>query len=191
MTTAMLAPDRFARTATDAPRSPTPARGTALSNDPLTGLYTRRFFMELGEARFSEARRHGYSCSLLFASLDRYDTMTDRDAEESVIVFAELLRACIRREDIVARVGEGAFAILMLHCDIENAFAKAEALRTALAGMGLGADDTTASFGVTTTLVRSGLAVEAVLGVAAEAARMAAASGGDRVQILEMASIAA
>ncbi|MBI1395215.1 MAG: diguanylate cyclase [Betaproteobacteria bacterium] len=154
---------------------------TESPTDSITGLYTRAFFLELAEARFAEARRHGYTSSLLIAQVDGYEQLSPLRAEHSALVMTELLRACLRREDMLGRISASQFAILMLHCDAENACAKAEALRSALSGIDPASNGGSVSFGVASVAGRAGVSVENVLTRTSEATARASLDGGNRI----------
>jgi len=155
--------------------------------DALTGLLGPNLLRELAEGRFSEARRHGYFASLILARIDGLDALTSEYgpaiADDAVLSFSHLVRVCVRREDVLARIDEDRFVVLMMHCDAENATAKAEALRIAFQGLEPSGVKGSASFGVAATSVRPGIGFDDLMGLAAQALDHAVQSGGDRVEI--------
>lgn len=81
-------------------------------HDPLTGLYNRTFF---------EHKMHQYekesSLSIVMCDLDGLkiinDTLGHDVGDNMLVVFSSILRACFRKEDIVARIGGDEFAMLI------------------------------------------------------------------------------
>lgn len=152
--------------------------------DALTGLYADALLADIAEARLSEARRHGYHASVVKATVDALGELADSYGQSTgdavVRNIADLLRTCLRREDIVGRTRDGAFVILMLHCDGENAFAKADALRDALAQMEPEGVPVTASFGVASASIRGPIDFPTLVGWADEALLEARRGGPNR-----------
>ncbi|MFO1319568.1 MAG: GGDEF domain-containing protein [Burkholderiales bacterium] len=152
--------------------------------DPLTGLYSDRLLADIAESRLSEARRHGYQASVVKARIDDFAALADsygRSTGDAVMrSAADLLRTCLRREDVVGRTGDGAFVVLMMHCDSENAFAKADALRDALAQMEPEGVPVTASFGVASAAVRPPIDFEMMITWAGDALNEAQRAGANR-----------
>ncbi len=102
-------------------RSEDPARAIAESTivDGLTRLYNRRYF----DTRLSEevirASRFGYSLSVLLVSLDGHEHIyrvhgTLR-SEDTLRYAASLIRASVRKADVVTRYGPAAFGLILPH----------------------------------------------------------------------------
>jgi diguanylate cyclase (GGDEF)-like protein len=86
-------------------------------HDPLTGLASRRLFMDrLGQA-IANANRDGSTLALLFLDLDRFkmvnDTLGHRAGDQLLVEVANRLRMCLRETDSAARFGGDEFAILL------------------------------------------------------------------------------
>ncbi len=85
--------------------------------DSLTGLPTRR--AALGRlARFLEAERNtGRETVLLLVDIDRFRSLNDRfgmeTADRILVEVADRLKSCVRENDLVARVGNDDFAIIL------------------------------------------------------------------------------
>jgi diguanylate cyclase (GGDEF)-like protein/PAS domain S-box-containing protein len=84
--------------------------------DALTGLANRRLFLQsLGEA-LSRARRHDRQFGIIFLDMDRFKEINDAfghlAGDDLLKVFAQRLKDCVRKEDVVARFGGDEFAIL-------------------------------------------------------------------------------
>lgn len=75
--------------------------------DPLTGLYTRRFFEDRAQAIEKEARRYEYSnVVVIFLDLDHFKLVNDHnghDAGDGVLRgVAKIVQGIVRRNDILA-----------------------------------------------------------------------------------------
>jgi two-component system chemotaxis family response regulator WspR len=88
-----------------------------VSTDSLTGLSSRRRWLELAAAEFARYRRHGRPLSFLMMDLDFFKQINDtfgHDAGDEVIRrFASVLRAAGRQSDLAGRVGGEEFAMLL------------------------------------------------------------------------------
>ncbi len=85
-------------------------------SDNLTGLLNRHGFDALAEPELLRARRRGASCTLVCIDLDGLDGVNERlglAAGDAIISLASMiLRKNFRTTDIIARIGDGAFAVL-------------------------------------------------------------------------------
>lgn len=101
--------------------------------DFLTGLYTRRFFMQRFEQECNRANREGTPLSLMMFDLDHFKRINDtygHPAGDRVLsdLGTLLLNSC-RNYDLVARLGGEEFCILMPGLGAEEAYKVAETLR--------------------------------------------------------------
>jgi diguanylate cyclase (GGDEF)-like protein len=99
-------------------------------HDPVTGLHNRHYFKEKLETAVAEALRHATSCAVLFIDLDDFkivnDTLGHETGDKLLGVVAERLRATLRSNDVVCRIGGDEFAVIM-----ENGVSAAQAERVA------------------------------------------------------------
>lgn len=88
----------------------------AAVQDPLTGLYNRRYLEERLEPEFRFASRQGGPLTLLMIDLDHFKLVNDRHGHpvgDAVLRgFAASLQAGIRGEDIAARYGGEEFMLI-------------------------------------------------------------------------------
>ena len=106
---------------------------TAAYNDELTGLHSRRYFMERAGLMVKKARRVGESCCLFMTDLDHFKNVNDvygHLAGDTVLrttacVFLEKTRPY----DVLGRYGGEEFVLITTGCDFENAAKIAERLR--------------------------------------------------------------
>ncbi|OIQ97122.1 putative diguanylate cyclase YdaM [mine drainage metagenome] len=127
------------------------------ASDPLTGLRTRRAFLEAAEGERRRVRRHGGALSLILADLDGFRRFNDafgpQTGDAALCRVARCLEATLRKTDTVGRLGGGEFAVLLPATEGARAGMVAESLRQAIAdssvpGPGGGSVRITASFGV-------------------------------------------
>lgn len=101
--------------------------------DQLTGLYNRHSLFDIGPKYLSDAKRHGFSISLLVIDLDFFKKVNDTHGHgvgDIVLkTIGQVLNDNCRTEDFVARFGGEEFVMVLSHCDLEFAAVKAENIR--------------------------------------------------------------
>jgi diguanylate cyclase (GGDEF)-like protein len=92
--------------------------------DDLTGLHNRRGFLALAEQHLRTIRRKG-AAMLVYVDLDDLKVINDNyghlQGNRALIVTANVLRACFRQSDIIARVGGDEFCVLMTDAHRDSA----------------------------------------------------------------------
>jgi diguanylate cyclase (GGDEF)-like protein/PAS domain S-box-containing protein len=88
----------------------------AALHDPLTGLANRTLFRDRLQREIARCRRTGAHFSLFWLDLDRFKEVNDRLGHEAgdfvLKAVAERLKAAVRDEDTVARIGGDEFVVL-------------------------------------------------------------------------------
>jgi two-component system cell cycle response regulator len=106
--------------------------------DPLTGIYNKRYFMEQLNLELGFARRHQARLALLLFDLDHFkstnDTYGHAAGDHVLREMATAVSAVIRREDMFARYGGEEFVVLSRSTDIVSARVVAERIRRTVAG---------------------------------------------------------
>jgi len=86
-------------------------------HDALTGLASRKLFLEKLDVRLTRAAEDGARAALLYVDLDRFKTINDtlgHAAGDQVLMFtADRLRSHLRQGDVPARLGGDEFAVLL------------------------------------------------------------------------------
>ncbi len=101
-------------------------------HDPLTGLPNRGRFEQELTSRLAMARVRGQSHAVLFLDLDRFtlinDTCGHQDGDRLLLLVARELGARLRPGDVMARIGDDKFGVILDGCTIERALHKATTL---------------------------------------------------------------
>jgi diguanylate cyclase (GGDEF)-like protein len=106
---------------------------------PLTGLANRQSFLEQGQRELNRARASGQPMALLLIDIDQFSRINNRwghQAGDRVLRdVAEVCRSQQRPQDLVGRLRDDQFAILMVNADPASAIERAEAIRTSIADL--------------------------------------------------------
>ena len=101
--------------------------------DFLTGLYNRRYFFDIGQTLFENARRGNLEILVAMIDIDRFKRINDSHGHavgDAVIKsFSCLLEKNMRNSDVIARLGGEEFCVLTVGLGKENAFNVFERLR--------------------------------------------------------------
>ncbi|HEX4261122.1 MAG TPA: GGDEF domain-containing protein [Acetobacteraceae bacterium] len=104
--------------------------------DLLTGLLSRRAFIEDSSKRIERLDREELPATLLFLDLDGFRAVNERfgvaAGDGVLLAVADLLRSTVRPTDLVARLGGDVFAVWLDGADRFTAAERAEALRLRL-----------------------------------------------------------
>jgi two-component system cell cycle response regulator len=159
-------------------------------NDPLTGVYNRRYLDGHLDAEFAFASRHGTALSLLLIDADHFKRVNDSfghaAGDTALRALAGHLKSSVRAEDMIARFGGEEFAVLAREITVEGALAVAERIRRSVEATPVKLDDgrsvpLTVSIGVVTMGSRRTFAnADALLEAADEALYRAKEAGRNR-----------
>ncbi|MBZ5566966.1 MAG: diguanylate cyclase [Acidobacteriia bacterium] len=157
--------------------------------DGLTGIKTRRFFLENLQTEWKRASRSGRSFSVVLIDLDKFKAVNDTNGHlEGDLVLARvgrLLEQKCRQSNVVARYGGDEFVILMPETGVEQAQILSERLRLWLVtDPMLNERQITGSFGVG-TFPAHGATAEEVLRIADAGMYVSKRAGGNCVSIAE------
>lgn len=127
--------------------------------DPLTGLFNRRYLDPTLDRELANARRYSLPLSVVSLDADHFKSFNDRfghDAGDLVLKrLAEQMVATVRSSDIACRLGGEEFVLVLPGADTNAAQARAEELRQRVAALdleyhGRGLGSITVSLGVAT-----------------------------------------
>lgn len=158
--------------------------------DGLTGLFNRRYFMELAAAELLRSHRYERPVTVGMADLDFFKRINDSygHAAGDVVLktFARLLRETLRQTDLVCRYGGEEFAFVFPESSIDEARVLAERLRKRFADLSVELPDGTTLRGTVSIGLTSGgrVSLEKALHYADEALYRAKNEGRNRVVVI-------
>ncbi|GAV20092.1 diguanylate cyclase DosC [Mariprofundus micogutta] len=157
--------------------------------DTLTGSHNRRFLQPHSHQPLSQwFGKTKVAC--LYADVDQFKLLNDRlgheAGDEILAAVSKALRAHVRSNDPLIRMGGDEFVLLLPGCSEEKAREIAEQTVQAVAGEELkDGEKTSISVGVAFSAVDKDMAVKALIAVADQAMYVAKALGGNRFEIAE------
>jgi len=127
--------------------------------DPLTGIYNRRFFMELASNSLIRSERSKENCFIIMFDLDKFklinDTYGHHIGDKVLIETTSRIKKTVRPYDFFARYGGEEFIILLVNSQVSEIYNIVERLRMTIGDYKYKIDDLelqiTASFGVAAT----------------------------------------
>jgi diguanylate cyclase (GGDEF)-like protein len=156
--------------------------------DVLTEVPNRRFYYERLSQEVARARRNGHELSVALIDLDHFKALNDRAGHRSgdqvLKFFAQFLRANLRQEDVVCRLGGDEFTLLLPDTSVANAKVLVERIRKKLDRIELSIDGRTRcelSFSCGLASYQAGLLAEDLLEEADHSLFTAKARGRNRV----------
>ncbi len=164
--------------------------------DPLTGLPSRRAMMTRLKEEWERVGRHGRPLSFVTIEVDRFGRINDthgRSTGDRVQqVTSETIAPQCRQVDLLARCGDGEFAIILPDETAEHAAILAERCHSCISKMQLKVDDeeiwVTASFGIADSAGKT--SVKDLMKAACKALDQAKQAGGNRVVTERPADVA-
>ena len=103
------------------------------TQDPLTGLFNRRYFMSMGIKELSRSRRHSLGISFVMFDIDFFKRVNDMYGHSvgdgAIKHVANILKSNMRTEDLICRYGGEEFLVLMPDTSLKGAIAAVENIR--------------------------------------------------------------
>lgn len=104
--------------------------------DTLTGLYNRRYFLDMLDREIARNERHHRPFSLLILDLDLFKQINDElghlAGDDILKSVGHVIRNRVRRNDTAARIGGEEFAVLLPETGLRDAMELAEHIRVAI-----------------------------------------------------------
>mgnify|MGYP002780481989 CR=1 FL=1 len=105
--------------------------------DYLTDCYNRRAIEEQGARAMAAARRHGMPLAVLVIDIDHFKRINDElghaAGDQALVQAVARIRAELRAEDVLGRLGGEEFIVLMPNTDSTSAVSAGERIRLAFA----------------------------------------------------------
>lgn len=115
--------------------------------DALTGLYNRRHFEDLISNELNISLRHGDANSLILIDIDFFKKINDKFGHFSgdivLKVVADTLKECVRKTDVLCRIGGEEFAVLCKRANKDAVEIVAEKLRSRIENRDINLGDRT------------------------------------------------
>jgi diguanylate cyclase (GGDEF)-like protein len=158
------------------------------TEDAQTGVHSRRYFLKRGEQDLAFANRHQQELSVLVIAIDGFEQLQTQHgtelSQQMLVTVASSLQNAIRKEDTLARTGEGQFAILAPTLAATEAKVVGDRIRRQIAAIAF-ADDKpvtlTVSLGLATRETDTNKGIEDYLTLAESYVTKALAAGGNRL----------
>lgn len=100
------------------------------THDPLTGVSNRKAFREYAERNLNTARQR---CAILMFDLDHFksvnDTFGHAVGDKVLVAFTQRVKACLRAQDLLGRLGGEEFAALVFECSDSQVSSLADRIR--------------------------------------------------------------
>jgi len=164
--------------------------------DPLTRLGSLGAFLEAGKGFFQKSRERGQDLSVAALDIDDFPALQRQHgaaADQLLVRAAGILTSTIRREDVVARVGESEFAVLIPETNRAQAMVLCERLRERIAAEPLiaatGPVSVSASFGLVTQSADAPETFEKSLVLVEQRLSQARSDGGNRVGVTLLSDV--
>jgi diguanylate cyclase (GGDEF)-like protein len=105
-------------------------------NDSMTGLYNKVYFEERLSEEIKRAYRYSLPLALIFLELDQWKekqkSLSEAEIKGILTEAGGFLKGYLRDVDVLARIGEGKFAIILLQAEKNNAILIADRIRLAM-----------------------------------------------------------
>jgi diguanylate cyclase (GGDEF)-like protein len=126
------------------------------SLDELTSQYNRAGFLQLLDREVDRCRRHGLDCCIAMLEIDGFAELhaaRGRAAADAVLIqCAARLAGAIRGCDLLGRIDDHRFGLMLPHTKLEKGIIGAERVRRILAQTPMGLPDDNADVQITTSV---------------------------------------
>jgi two-component system cell cycle response regulator len=159
------------------------------TSDPLTGAFTPHYLITEGDKHFSHARRHGGPLSVVCFRIESYPEIAakaGKDIADQILArIAKLVKATLRAEDSLGRVGELTFAVISTGISAPQAQSFARRLYDQLEKARINYNNEQlvirSSIGITTLGPDAAESIKELIALAGRRMQQAAALEGERI----------
>ena len=156
--------------------------------DSLTNLYNRGAFLKSLEQALSFVRRGHLRLCVLVLDVDHFKSINDNHGhdvgDEVLRSVTKTILSCLRKEDVMGRLGGEEFAIFMINTDLSDALVVAERIRAKVnaSPMVVRGHSVNCSISIGATAYASGDPLDRLIRRADQAMYFAKANGRNRVE---------
>lgn len=122
--------------------------------DELTGVYSKKFWMEKFTDEFVRSEDFSEDLSLLMISVDKMQDLFERYGKTGInkllVTLSRIIRSSVRPYDLVGRLDDNQFGVILVKTPANEAYLWAEKIRKTIAGYAIEIDDK--SFSVTVSI---------------------------------------
>ena len=115
------------------------------STDALTGIFNRRYFLQLALGELKRANRLNRSLAVVLIDIDHFkhvnDTLGHAAGDQALLAFTKICKENIREIDMFARFGGDEFALLLLEASYEQAYVVVDRIRGAVNAQPISLDE--------------------------------------------------
>jgi len=164
------------------------------ATDPLTGLYNRRYLVDVLAQETLRYRRNGRPFAVIVGDIDNFKTINDRHGHQCgdavLLAVAAALRESVRAPDLVARWGGDEFLVFLPETSLEEALGVAGRIQAQLAATPVvdGAQRLDARMTLGVAPMRSDSSIEELLREADEALYRGKHAGRNRIEAVTAAA---
>lgn len=163
------------------------------TDDQLTGVRSRRYFLERGKQDIAFTTRHNQDLSVIVVGLDHYDSIKANDdgnlINKVLGEVATILKDCIRTEDTLARTSASHFSVIAPTLGCSEAELVCNRIHRKLSASPLNNESSDLSLATSIGVVNLGVdkleTIEEFLGLAEKYVAKAQAAGGNSVMATE------
>lgn len=101
--------------------------------DPLTGVFSKHFFMDQLDKDVAASLVNKTMLSLVLVHIDRFSELAPTMLDDTVNVVSQQIHGCLQPDDLLARIGKGDFALILRQSSPGNTFMLAERIRKSIA----------------------------------------------------------
>jgi diguanylate cyclase (GGDEF)-like protein len=156
--------------------------------DALTGTFNRRAFMSALERSCALAQMTQRPLSILVMDVDHFKSINDQyghnAGDEALKKISTILTACLRRDDVLGRIGGEEFAIFLPDTDHPAALGIAERIRTAICASPLSFDGMSmaCSVSIGVSVLNASASLDEALRKGDQAMYLAKSKGRNRIE---------
>ncbi|PWF48855.1 GGDEF domain-containing protein [Massilia glaciei] len=160
--------------------------------DPLTGIFNRRYLLDMGTKLFSLANRYNWDLSVLLIDIDHFKAINDTHGhaagDAALIQLAGLVRKRLRDSDVFGRIGGEEFVVIAPSTNAAAAAQLSQRLMETLAAADIGWEGIALKFTVSIGIAcsdRADKSIEATMARADSAMYQAKHAGRNRYVLIE------